>query len=405
MKLKTLVWREIFERKNQLATSFLAILLGITAIVAIKNVTFYSEKAVARELDALGANILVLPKSVSLQDYYTADMQGEVFPEEYVSRLTASGLQGMDNLSPKLSVPCEVGGKRVTLTGILPKSEFQAKGAWQGAGVFARPEGCGVVVDVPRKEAPAKETLVRKRVIETLGSHEALVGADVQSSLNLKEGDTIQLLGQSFTAIAMLPQTGTVDDSRIFAHLHTVQQLAAKGPVVNAIEIVGCCEQISKGLVQQINALLPEAKVVTITQVVDTQIKTNQMMAKLSLVFLGIIVLVGGASIANYMYANVFERRREIGTLMAMGAGSRVVVRMFLLKAMLLGFAGGVAGYVLGTIVAVALGPRIAGVPVLPMAGLIPAAIGVAVAISLGASYFPARRAARLDPCAALQET
>ena len=66
MQLKHLVWRELFERKNQLATSFLAILLGVAVIVAIKNITVYSEKAVARELDALGANILILPKSASL---------------------------------------------------------------------------------------------------------------------------------------------------------------------------------------------------------------------------------------------------------------------------------------------------------------------------------------------------
>ena len=78
----------------------------------------------------------------------------------------------------------------------------------------------------------------------------------------------------------------------------------------------------------------------------DTQIKTNRMMARLSLLFLTIIVLVGGASIANYMFANVFERRREIGTLMALGAGSHVVLRMFLLKAVWLGLAGGVGGYV-----------------------------------------------------------
>ena len=50
MQLQTIVWREIFERKNQLVTSFLAILLGISVIVAVKNITFYSEKAVAREL-------------------------------------------------------------------------------------------------------------------------------------------------------------------------------------------------------------------------------------------------------------------------------------------------------------------------------------------------------------------
>ena len=98
MKLTKLVWKELFERKSQVVTGLLAILLGITVIVAIKNITFYSEKAVAQELDALGANILVLPKSVTLQNYYSADMQGDEFPEEYVERLTQSNLQGVDNL-------------------------------------------------------------------------------------------------------------------------------------------------------------------------------------------------------------------------------------------------------------------------------------------------------------------
>lgn len=47
MDLRRLVWREMFERKNQLVTSFLAIMLGIAVVVSIKNITFYSEKAVA----------------------------------------------------------------------------------------------------------------------------------------------------------------------------------------------------------------------------------------------------------------------------------------------------------------------------------------------------------------------
>jgi putative ABC transport system permease protein len=211
-------------------------------------------------------------------------------------------------------------------------------------------------------------------------------------------------MNRAFVVSAVLPQTGTVDDSRIFTHLHTVQELTNQGPVVNAIEIVGCCNQISKGLVQKINRLLPEAKVVTITQVVDTQIRTNRMMANLSLIFLVIIVLVGGASIANYMFANVFERRREIGTLMAMGAGSRLVLRMFLLKALLFGLAGGVSGYIVGTVLAVILGPRLVHIPILPMPILLVWAVFVSVVIAMLASYFPARRAARLDPSKALQE-
>jgi putative ABC transport system permease protein len=404
MKLQTLVWREIFERKNQLATSFLAILLGVSVIVAMKNITFYSEKAVAYQLDALGANILVLPKSASLQGYYSADMQNEEFPEEYVARLTASDLKGLDNLSPKLSVPVEVSGRRFVLTGILPKNEFQAKAAWQSVGIFSRPENCGVAADVPGLAAPARETLVRKRVVQTLATNEVLVGADMAAALKLTEGGTVALLGRSFKVSTVLPQTGTVDDSRAFAHLHTVQQIVGKGAVVNAIEVVGCCQQISQGLVQKINQLLPDAKVATITQIVDTQIKTNRMMSRLSLLFLSIIVLVGGASIANYMFANVFERRREIGTLMALGAGSAVVLRIFLLKAVWLGLAGGVGGYVLGTALAAILGPSLAGVPVLPMLAPLFWAVGVAVAVCVAASYLPARRAARLAPSAALQE-
>ncbi len=402
MRLRTLVLREIFERKSQLLTSFLAILLGITVIVSIKNITYYSEKAVAREMDSLGANVLVLPKSATLQDYYAADLQSQTMPEEYVTTLAMSDLAGLDNISPKLSVPIELQGKTFTLTGILPKSEFQAKAAWGGAGIFSRPIGCGASVGM--MGSTDKKTLARKRVIETLEDNEVLVGADVASKLGLKDGGKLNVLGKTFSISAVLPQTGTVDDSRVFAHLHVVQDLSKRGPVINAIEVIGCCMEISKGLVEKINHLLPDAKVVTIAQITTTQQNVNRMMSNLSLMFLVIIIFVGGASIANYMYANVFERRREIGTLMALGANSGLVLRIFLLKALILGVAGGIGGYVLGTILAMVLGPKLAGVVVLPMPFLALLAVGISVALALAASYFPARRAARLDPCATFQE-
>ncbi len=420
MKLRTLVWRELFERKSQMLTCFLAILVGITLVVASMNVLSYSEKAVAVEMDSLGANVLVLPKSATLQDYYSADMHDEVIPEEYVLRLTMSDVQGVDNLSPKLCVPVKLKGKGsglkgFALTGILPKSEFQAKAAWGGAGIFTRPiKGCGTIDlgDEPKPED--KKTLVRKRVIETLDSHEILVGTDVAAFLGTKEGDSLELLGESFSVVALLPQTGTVDDSRIFAHLHTVQRLSGKGAVVNCIEIVGCCEEISAGLVENVNKLLPDAKVITVAQVVAAQTRMNAMMKQLSWFFLGIIVVVGGAGMAVYMYANVFERRREIGTLMALGAQSGLVLRIFLLKALLLGLAGGIGGVVLGTALGVSLGALLARVPL--MAGLRDGkmlyemfllamlAVAISVGVALVASFFPAWRASRLDPCATFQE-
>ncbi|MFH1278517.1 MAG: FtsX-like permease family protein [Candidatus Eisenbacteria bacterium] len=405
MRFRTIVWREMFERRAQLLTSLLAILLGISMIVAIRNITFFSEKAVARELDTLGANILILPKSATVADYFSADLEGDEFPEEYVTVLATSDLEGLDNLSPKLSTPVTIGGREFVLTGILPKDEFQAKAMWKGAGVFGRPEGCGDVGAVPGfLRPPARETLVRDRVIENLEEDEALVGAEVAGLAGLREGDTVDLLGKRFTVTAVLPLTGTVDDSRVFAHLHTVQALTGREGVVNAIEIVGCCKEISGGLVGKINRLPPDAKVVTVAQVVKTQMDTNAMMSRLSRVFIIIMILVGGTTIANYMFGNVYERRREIGTLMAMGADSSLILRTFLLKALLLGAAGGIAGYVLGTGLAIVLGPRIAGIPVLPLPGLVIYAVLLSVAVSLLASYLPARRAAHLDPSTALQE-
>jgi len=183
-----------------------------------------------------------------------------------------------------------------------------------------------------------------------------------------------------------------------------VQRLFGRGRVVNAIEMIGCCKEISKGLIDGLNRLLPEAKVVTIKQIAQTQLSTNTMMERFSIIFLVIILLVGAVSIANYMLANVYERRKEIGTLLALGATRQRISRIFFLKSGLLGVAGGLAGYGVGTALAVGLGPRVAGVPVLPLPPLAGWAVLLALVVSVLASALPVSRAARLDPAEILRE-
>ena len=406
-----LVLKELRERKSQLVTSFMAIALGITVIVAVRTMSHFSEKAVAQELDNLGANVLILPKGATVSNYYTADFGEYVMPESYVDDITTSGLKGVDNLSPKLTEAISVDGQQVYLTGILPKNEFKSKPAWQSAdGIFARPEGCGTVVpgsvakalggSAQGSSAPAP----RQAVIEELGNTEVLIGSDVASRFGLKVGATLPIKTETFRVKSVLPSTGTVDDTRVFAHLHAVQRLFHRGQVVNAVEMIGCCKEISKGLIDGLNRLLPEAKVVTIKQIAQTQLSTNTMMERFSLIFLVIILLVGAVSIANYMLANVYERRKEIGTLLALGATRQHVSRIFFLKSALLGVAGGLAGYAVGTVLAVGLGPRIAGVPVLPLPSLAGWAVLLAFAVSVLASALPVVKAARLDPAEILRE-
>lgn len=400
MNLHTIVWKELRERPTAMITGVLAILLSVTALVAIRHVTIFSEREVGRQLNMLGANILVLPKGASLQNYFAADNNGMTLPEEHVDRIMLAALTGVEKLSPKLCVPVEVEGLPVTLTGILPQSEFEAKAAWQTATLFKQQHaGCKKTSCGPKPENLTPEALATQRTIERLGDQDAVLGADVAATLNLEPGDPLELLGDRFKVLAVLPPTGTIDDSRVFAHLHRVQALTESGPVVSAIEVMGCCEDAAGGLVPQLDVLLPDSKVVTISQVLQTQVGVNRLMAGASVFVLVVLVLVGGASVLSTISSNVRERRREIGTLMALGAKPQLVSNLFLLKALWLGIAGGLGGSALGVAIAVVLGPAWAGVAVLPLFDVAGFAFASALAVTLLAAYWPARQAAKLDPC------
>lgn len=405
MNLLTIVWKELWERPTAMVTSVMAILLGVAALVAIRHVSVFSEREVARQLDSLGANILILPKSASLEDYYAADTGGATLPEEHVDQILLAALTGVEKLSPRLCVPAEIDGRTFTVTGILPQSELQAKTAWQTASLFKKQHvGCTRARCGHGGENSGPESLVTVRTIEQLNDGQAVLGADAAESLNLRGGDRVQFLDASFQVLAVLPPTGTVDDGRVFAHLHRVQELAGSGEVVSAIEVMGCCEDAAGGLVPQLGELLPGSKVVTISQVVKTQVGVNRLMAGASVFVLVVLVLVGGASVLATISSNVHQRRREIGTLMALGASPRLVLRLFLLKALWLGIVGGLAGGVLGIVVAVWFGPAWAGIRIGPLVDVAGLAVVAAVGVTLVAAYWPARQAARLDPCVCFRE-
>jgi putative ABC transport system permease protein len=113
-------------------------------------------------------------------------------------------------------------------------------------------------------------------------------------------------------------------------------------------------------------------------------------------------LLVGGVGIMNIMLVSVTERTREIGLRMAVGARGRDVLRQFLLEAVVLGLLGGLAGVALGM-----AGTRtIADVfqwPTHVSQNAIATAVAFSAAIGVFFGYYPARRAARLDPIEALR--
>ncbi len=402
MNVFKVVLRELTQRKSQLVTSLIAVVMGIAVIVGIRSITYYSEKAIALEMDALGANVLILPKGVTVDDYYRADLSNETIPETYVDDILNSGLQGVDNLSPKLSVSASVNGRETIITGIKPREEFLAKPVWEMAGnIFETPVGCAAPAGTSPKNPEAVD---QRSTIDALPVDGLLLGSDIATVLDLEAGATADINGESFTVTDVLPPSGTVDDGRVFVHLSVVQRMSEQPGRINAIEMMGCCEQISGGLISGLNRTLPDAKVVTIEQIISTQQRTNRMMDRFGLIFLVIILVVGGVSIANYMFANVYERRREVGILVALGAGRGIVQKIFILKAILLGLVGGFGGFIVGSALAIVLGPAIAGMPANPRVEWLAYSIGISVVLSLAASITPVYRAAKLDPFDTLQE-
>lgn len=402
--LNAIIWREIWQRKSRLVSGLLTITLGIAVIVGIESVTTVSRQMVAQKLDLLGANILVLPQAASVDDYYAADIDAPTFPEEYVERIATSMLPGVDNLSPKLSRRVKVSGYPVVLTGIMPSNELASKPIWQASGLMAADLKLACASSSDPADTTRLDPSLKRATVDSLASNDVWAGSTVAERLKLTVGGSVELEGKPFKVVHVLPETGTIDDNRIFAHLHSVQQLLGTGAQTSAIEIMGCCNAISEGLLGKLRNILPDTRITTINSIVNTQIETNRLMAKVSLVLLVIIVVVGAIAIGNYMWANVEERRKEIGTLITIGFARGKIYRLFLTKSIVLGVVGGSLGFLVGTLAAFVLGPQLAGLPVPPIMSYLVWSVLVAVLIALAGSWYPVRRAARLDPALIMQE-
>ncbi|MGE0405027.1 MAG: ABC transporter permease, partial [Candidatus Korobacteraceae bacterium] len=116
----------------------------------------------------------------------------------------------------------------------------------------------------------------------------------------------------------------------------------------------------------------------------------------------GVSLLVGGIGIMNIMLVSVTERTREIGIRMAIGATEEDVQRQFLIEAVVLSCMGGIVGIIIGAAASYLITGLLGWAVVVS-----PKAIAIAVVFSMGVGiffgYYPARKAARLDPIEALR--
>jgi ABC-type antimicrobial peptide transport system permease subunit len=139
-----------------------------------------------------------------------------------------------------------------------------------------------------------------------------------------------------------------------------------------------------------------------LNEIAEASKMASRVMTNLLLSVASISLLVGGIGIMNIMLVSVTERTREIGIRMAVGARPTHVVLQFLVEAIVVSMVGGAAGVLLGLGATTAIA-RVAGWPTLLSPSAIAGAFAFSGAVGVLFGLYPARRAARLDPIAALR--
>ncbi|MCX7325970.1 MAG: ABC transporter permease [Hyphomicrobiales bacterium] len=139
-----------------------------------------------------------------------------------------------------------------------------------------------------------------------------------------------------------------------------------------------------------------------LTEIANTATASARTLSFLLAAVAAVSLLVGGIGIMNIMLVSVTERTREIGLRLAVGARPRDVLSQFLIEATTLASIGGALGVALGLGIAVAIA-RTAGWPVLVSPESVLIAVGVSGLVGVFFGFYPARRAAKLDPIEALR--
>ncbi len=254
----------------------------------------------------------------------------------------------------------------------------------------------------------------------SFGREVMLLGLDAAARLFPGQdpiGKTVRVGSHEFEVVGLQSRRGQLADenldNRVFVPLPVVTRVMVGGVntvhlsvrVTSSSEVTAADDAMSEVLLRR-HALPPgypedfsvqdQASILKEGQAASTTFKA------LTFALGGISLLVGGIGIMNMMLVSVHERTREIGIRKSVGATPFMVQAQFLIEALVLSTLGGVAGVLAGIGAVSAIG-SLAGWQTLIHAPSLVAAFAVALAIGLVFGYYPARRASRLDPIAALR--
>jgi putative ABC transport system permease protein len=386
-------------RRNALRSflTLLGIVIGVSAVIAMVTIGNGTTAKVAAEMAKLGSNVLfVRPgqfgpgrSSATAKPFNTRD----------IAELR-SQLHGVRAVAPMAQ-------QSVT---VVYGSESRNVGTIGTDGSYVVTQDWGLTAGRNFLDGEVRSGRAVCIIGETV--HEKLFGSTDAI------GKRLRVKNVSCEVIGLLEEKGesgfgTDRDDVVLIPLRTYHRRIAGNTDVNTIN-VSALDGVDTSKVQaDIERLLRERRGITegeeddfrvadMKQIAETQTATTSILTMLLGAVAGVSLLVGGIGIMNIMLVSVTERTREIGIRLAIGAQESQVLMQFLVEALVLSLFGGAVGVILGLGLAAAASTGMS-IPFALDPSIVLISFGFSALIGVVFGYFPARRAAQLNPIEALR--
>jgi len=384
MNIPKLVLRNLTRRKGRFIFTLLGITIGIASFVTLLSLGGSLKNEIKKQASELGANLVVTPKGWCAYEQVsvlTGEQLPEAIPMDDVKKISAiKGLTAVPYLTERTAIK----NSPIPVIGILPHEMKTFKGWEMEKGDYFSSQDENTVV----------------------------IGSGIAQQFKLNLMDELTIRGRQFPVKGILKETGSKDDVAVFMPLSVAQQLYGVGDKVSFIAIkvndIAKTDEYILKIQETANVAVVSDKQLlkSVLSIVGTVSLTLQLIA-------AVAILASAFGIINTMMTAIYERKREIGILQAIGAKEITIFKIFLLESGFYGILGGIIGVAAGLVFSSLASPYISQneftaflksseVAVTFDLRLVFGSLLFSLFVSLFSGLYPAWRASKLTPVEAI---